>query len=114
MLKSILPILFVSVSLFPSEYNYNLQMIFKRGPTPNDPRSHTVINEKEVFCPCGKSPVCTMFFYGKPEHYCSAHIPEIEYVRPIGPTDIDALLRSIGSDYNMNGAHQGMENNGKK
>ena len=114
MLKSLLFSVFISFPLFPAQYNYQLEMTFKRGPTPNDPRAHTVLNEKEVFCPCGKPPVCTMFFYGRPEHYCAAHIPEIEYVRPIGPNDIDALLRSLGSDMNMNGAHCGMENNGKK
>lgn len=113
MFKSLLCFLFVAFSLSAAEYNYNLHMSFKRGPTPHDPRSHVFLNKQEVFCPCGKPPVCTMFFYGKPEHYCAAHIPEIEYVRPIGPNDIEALLRSIGSDMNMNGAHQGMEKNGK-
>lgn len=112
MFKSLVCFLCVTFSLLSSEYNYNLQMTFKRGPTPMDSRSHTVVNKKEVFCPCGKPPVFTMFFYGKPEHYCAAHVPEIEHVRPITRDNLDEFLASL-SNMNMNGAHCGMENNGK-
>lgn len=113
MFKSLLFSVFISFPLFPAQYNYQLEMTFKRGPTPMEPRAHTVLNDKEVFCPCGKPPVFTMFFYGNPEHYCAAHIPEIEHVRPITRDNLDEFLASL-SDMNMNGAHCGMENNGKK
>lgn len=112
MLKSIAVLCFLSFPLFPAEYHYDLQMTFKRGPTSQDPRAHTVLNNKEVFCSCGKPPVFVMFFYGDPEYYCASHIPEIEYVRPVSAQDVDSLLKSLTN--NMNGAHCGVESHDKK
>jgi hypothetical protein len=113
MFKSLLCSLFVTFSVFPAQYHYDVDMTFKRGPTPSDPRATTVVNQKEVFCPCGKPPVFTMFFYGNPSHYCAQHIPEIEYVRPLTKDNLDEFLASL-NNMNMNGAHCGMENDGKK
>lgn len=85
----------------------------------------TVVNNKQVFCACGKSPDCIMFFSGNPEYYCTTHVPEIERVRTIRPEDIQQLLASINQPkrnwnhqgieediaaLNMNGGHQGVEN----
>lgn len=98
MLK-LLVCLLVACSLFPSENSYQVDMYFKKG--------RIVVNDKEVFCPCGRSPVCLMFFDGIPQYYCASHIPDIEFVKPISSAEIDNLLKSIGSEYNMNGAHNG-------
>lgn len=114
MFKSLLCFLFVTITVFPAQYHYDMEMTFRRGPTPMDPRATTRVNNQEVFCACGQPPVFSMFFYGSPSHFCAQHIPEIEYVRPITKDNIDELLASLGSDMNMNGAHCGMGNCGKK
>jgi|GEM_PF-3718235 hypothetical protein len=85
-------------------------------------KTNTIINNKEVFCFCGKSPDCIMFFSGRPEYYCTHHVPEIEHVKTIRPEDIQQLIAGLNqqshnwnhqdpdalSSFNMNGAHQGI------
>lgn len=90
-------------NLFSSQEEYKVSMIFKRDTT-----CHTYVNGHEVFCECGKSPIITLFLYGNPEHFCALHVPEIEYVRPLGKNDIERLLNSLGAEANMNGGHCGL------
>lgn len=80
-----------------------MDMSFKRGQVSGDMRIDFKVNDHDVFCECGKKPVFAMFFYGSPSYYCAAHIPEIEIVRPV--VDVDAFLKSLGAENNMNGAH---------
>jgi hypothetical protein len=102
----VVPFLMVHV-LGCSVYDYNMHMAFKRGPNPTEQRIEFTVNNKEVFCCCGKKPVGALFLYGQPEYFCAQHMPEIEYVRPITKDNIEDLLRSLGSNYTMNGTHNG-------
>lgn len=100
-------------SLYGS-YEYHMQMSFKRGPTPNDQKIDYRVNEKDVLCYCGRKPVCSMFFYGNPEHFCDQHIPEIERVNRVTLDNVQDFLDSLDNtnklspEMNMNGAHQGL------
>jgi hypothetical protein len=132
-MRKYLPLLMVT-SLY-SSYDYHLQMSFRRGPTPHDSRIEYKVNESDVLCECGRKPVCSMFFYGNPEHYCEEHIPEIERVTRITPANLDQFLANLNnvveqrmaegeqpkvgprnwnhsddlSNMNINGAHVGVE-----
>ena len=105
MFKSLLCSLFVFLSICPSDYSYHLKMTFKRDVSnPSVPNYKTVLNDEEAFCCCGRPPVCTMFFYGRPEHYCSMHLPEFEKVRPLKSKKLDDVINSLNLN-NVNGAN---------
>lgn len=127
-MRKILPLMVLFSPLY-SSYDYHMQMSFRRGPTPMDSRIEYKVNEQDVTCECGRKPVFSMFFYGRPEHFCEQHIPEIERVTRITEESVQQLLDSLRSaepkvgphnwnhsgddvgisEMNMNGAHVGVD-----
>jgi len=101
MYKSLFLLLCVTFSCFSAQYRYDVSVNFNNGHVA------TIVNNKEVFCPCGKRPVIAMFSYGSPSYFCAQHVPEFELVRPIGKNEVDELLNSLGAQYNMNGSVNG-------
>lgn len=95
--KLLVAVLF-SVKLFSAEHNYTVKV------SQSEKAMDMCVNNQYVSCECGKAPQAIIFFYGNPKYYCLEHLPEIEYVRPVGPKDIERLLGSL--DHSWTGAHQ--------